>query len=417
MRLGIVTVVLSLAGCTAPSPPDVLVREIEASVDHNHCTTRQFQHMVFHRDGIWFVFYSDGRDFRYQTSADGGVTWQLAEQAVDQAPNGSSSFDLVTSGEHVYLAHSYYPQGRYDTKAAYAKDPSRRHEYTHEGRVKKGRIVGASIQWIADHDPGFTPDYTNLVRDATGHLWVFHRVDNQVVAHRSLQPDNVEDWSPKAICIPVEGRHAPDAAAIGDGLLYVASVLTTDGTLYGNLYDGRQWGAKPVLLSDEMTTVAGDDRRMAMQFDPHRRQLHLVYVDRQGRLLHRRLRAPFGAGDWEPLLTEPPRELATGVFTTALSIDGAGASADLIVVYGLERYTGEDQRVRTGELYARRFDGEQWQGDPILLTQPGTILNWYPNVSPEAGPGLCLLYTCSVNPDSPGQPLAVMTSVVRWGGK
>ena len=66
----------------------VTTRQINPSVDHNHCTTRQFQHMTFCHEGIWFVFYSDGKDFRYQTSADDGQTWLAADKPVDQAPNG-----------------------------------------------------------------------------------------------------------------------------------------------------------------------------------------------------------------------------------------------------------------------------------------------------------------------------------------
>jgi len=72
-----------------------IIREIESSVDHSHCTTRQFQHMTFCHKGIWFVFYSDGRDFWYQTSDDQGRSWKRSDEPVDQAPNGSSSFDVL----------------------------------------------------------------------------------------------------------------------------------------------------------------------------------------------------------------------------------------------------------------------------------------------------------------------------------
>ena len=32
-----------------------IIREIEPSVDHSHCTTRQFQHKTFYHEGVWFV--------------------------------------------------------------------------------------------------------------------------------------------------------------------------------------------------------------------------------------------------------------------------------------------------------------------------------------------------------------------------
>ncbi len=75
------------------------IREIEPAVDHNHCTTRQFQHMSFCHEGVWFVFYSDGEHFRYQTSNDFGRTWERGKEPVDQAPNGSSSHDVLQVGD------------------------------------------------------------------------------------------------------------------------------------------------------------------------------------------------------------------------------------------------------------------------------------------------------------------------------
>ncbi|MFC1604413.1 hypothetical protein ACFL5F_05230 [Planctomycetota bacterium] len=80
--------VTSLNGSQEEGVPEVkvLIREIESSVDHNHCTTRQFQHKTFFHDGVWFVFYSDGRDFWYQTSVDWGRTWRRAENLWTRRP-------------------------------------------------------------------------------------------------------------------------------------------------------------------------------------------------------------------------------------------------------------------------------------------------------------------------------------------
>jgi len=122
------------------STATVTIRQIDGPIDHNHCTTRQFQHMSFHHEGVWFVFYSDGKNFLYQTSDDIGKKWQRAEEPVAPAPNGSSSFDVLHVGDTVYVSHAHYPLGRYDLNAPYAKDPARRAEYTHEGRIKKGRF-------------------------------------------------------------------------------------------------------------------------------------------------------------------------------------------------------------------------------------------------------------------------------------
>ena len=395
------------------SDPDVIIREIEASVDHNHCTTRQFQHKTFCYEGVWFAFYSDGADFRYQTSVDSGRTWARAGEPVDQAPNGSTSFDVLKVGDRVYISHAVYPLGRYDVNAPYAKNPARRGEYLHEGRVRMGRIAGREIRWLQDVNPGFTPDYSNIVQDSAGYFWVFTREGGQGVAYRSRQEGDIGAWMPETVCVPENGRHALDTAALGGGRLYAASVLTEEGRLYGNFYDGRKWGDRSVLLADEMTATAGDDRRLSLEYDPTRRRLHLLYVDVENKLRYRFLDAPYGAVNWRPALSGPGRELASGVFTCALSLDASQAPHGLVITYGLEQYLGRDKRQRLGELYARRFGGEEWEGEAVLMSQPGTIHNWYPSVNQDAGDGLCVMYSRSVSEKRVGSPLAVMVSVYR----
>lgn len=394
-------------GATAES----VIREIESAVDHNHCTTRQFQHMSFHHEGVWFVFYSDGKDFRYQTSADGGKSWQRPEQSVDQAPNGSTSFDVLKIGDHVSVSHAVYPLGRYDVNAPYAKDPKRRSEYRHEGRIKRGRIEGHTIRWLADVNPGFTPDYSNLVQDSAGFYWTFSRESGEGIAYRSRKPDDITEWLAKTVCVPVQGRHAMDAAALDGGQLYVVSLLTTDGRLYGNLFNGERWGDKPILITDGVTTVAGDDRRLAIEFDPTSRRLHLIYVDAANTLRYRCLRPPYRPQGWQTGLSQAGQKLAAGVFTCALSVDSSQSPYGLVITYGLEKHAGRDERERIGELYARRFDGNRWQGEPMLVSQPGTIHNWYPNVNRDARHGLCVMYSRSVDKTRLQKPLAIMVSV------
>ncbi|UCE48262.1 MAG: exo-alpha-sialidase, partial [Phycisphaerales bacterium] len=298
----------------------VTTRQINPSVDHSHCTTRQFQHMTFYQKGVWFVFYSDGKNFRYQTSDDSGQTWHLAERPVDQAPNGSTSFDILKVSDSVYISHVVYPMGRYDVKAPYARDPKRRAEYIHEGRIKKGRIEGRQINWLADVNPGFSPDYSNIVQDTDGHFWIFARESKLGVAYRSRNPNGIEFWEPKTVCMPVEGRHAMDAAALDEKRLYVVSTLTDGGRLYGNLCDGHTWNSEPVLICGEATKVPGDDRRASIEFDPTQKRLHLVYVDGRSKLRYRCLICPYRSENWQPQLSTDGLELAEHVFTSALSV-------------------------------------------------------------------------------------------------
>jgi hypothetical protein len=373
--------------------------------------------MCFCHDGVWFVFYSDGENFRYQTSDDGGRTWQAGKEPVDKAPNGSTGFDVLKIGDTVYISHVFYPLGRYDPQAPYARDPARQGEYTHEGRVKKGRIEGRVIRWLADVNPAFTPDYSNIVQDTTGYFWIFSRERQLGVAHRSQWPNDIRGWLGEFVCIPVAGRHAMDAVALGQGRLYVASVLTSEGELYGNLFDGLGWGPEGVLIADDVTTVAGDDRRLALEYDPTQSRLHLIYVDAKGVLRYRYLEIPYRPADWKPGLSGAGLELATGVFTCALSVDTSQRPCGLVITYGLEKHVGRDQRERMGELVARRFDGERWLGDAVLVSEPGTRFNWYPNVNRDVRDGLCVMYSRPVDDSQLGTPLAVMVSICRFNDR
>ena len=283
---------------------------------------------------------------------------------------------------------------------------------THEGRIKQGQIEGRRIHWSQDVNPGFTPDYCNLVRDSKGFFWVFTRENQLGTAHRSRAPNDIEFWEPRTTCLPVKGRHTLDAAALDGGKLYAVSLLTTDGKLYGNLYDGNKWGDSPMLIAKDLTTVAGDDRRLAVEFDPTQKRLHLIYVNANNRLRYRQLESPYRLEDWKPALSKPGADIAEEVFTAALSVDSSSTPYGLVITYGIEKYLGKDKRRRTGELYARRFDGRYWQTDPVLISEPKTIYNWYPNVNQDASHGLCVLYSRSIDEDNLGVPLAAMTTLV-----
>ena len=84
-----------------------------------------------------------------------------------------------------------------------------------------------------------------------------------------------------------------------------------------------------------------------------------------------------------------------------------------MVTYGVQKYLGEDKRRRTGQLYSRRFDGRNWRSGPVLVSQSGTLHNWYPNVNQDTNSGLCVLYSRSIDKDNVSVPLAVMVSLVK----
>ena len=173
----------------------------------------------------------------------------------------------------------------------------------------------------------------------------------------------------------------------------------------------ENWGDSPVLIADDLTTVAGDDRRLAVEFDPTQNRLHLTYVDRENKLRYRYLDSPYSPSDWTPALAEPGLELAVGSFhvrSECRFVEGSLRVGDNLRA---EKHVGKDKRQRTGELHARRFDGTRWLGEPLRISQPDTIFNWYPNVNRDVKDGLCVLYSRSMDERNLGTPLAVMVSV------
>jgi hypothetical protein len=134
-------------------------------------------------------------------------------------------------------------------------------------------------------------------------------------------------------------------------------------------------------------------------------------VDRNNKLRYRCLDWPYKPEDWHPSLSQSGLEIATEVFTCALSVDTTQRPYGLMITYGQQKHVGRDKRERTGALHARRFDGKQWKGKAILFSQPGTIHNWYPSVNQDVRNGLCMMYSRSLNSTRLGKPLAVMVSL------
>ena len=117
--------------------------------------------------------------------------------------------------------------------------------------------VRGSCRRLQYDRPGFSPDYGNIVQDSAGYLWIFTRVDQQGTAHCSRKPNDIRACMQRSVCVPVKGRHALDAAALDKGRLYAVSLLTTDGRMYGTLYDGKKWGETPVLIAAGLTRATG----------------------------------------------------------------------------------------------------------------------------------------------------------------
>ena len=149
-----------------------------------------------------------------------------------------------------------------------------------------------------------------------------------------------------------------------------------------------------------MSTWAGTDRRMCAAFDAEAKVIHLAYVDAAGGLWYRRATSPYGAKGW----SEPVRLQPFKTFTTVLSLDTSQDPAHVYILFGKTLFENRgDLRSTYGELHLQRFDGRTWS-DPVLVSEPGTKENWYPNMNVDVRHGIGILYLRGGGRNQSGKP-------------
>ncbi|MFQ6044460.1 MAG: hypothetical protein ACE5PV_26715, partial [Candidatus Poribacteria bacterium] len=240
---------------------------------------------------------------------------------------------------------------------------------------------------------------------------------------RSKRPNDISEWAPDVRYInrrsdkPIEGDKdswkkigstAHENLTLEDGKCYAFAMMTVDGIgrLYGNLFDGEKWNSKETELATGMSTWAGTDRRMCAAFDETAKIIHLAYVDGDGDLFYRNAKKPYGTNDW----SEPVQLQLFKTFTVLLSLDTSHQPAYMYVLFGKTLFEDKkDLRNTYGELYLQRFDGESWS-EPVLVSEPGTEDNWYPNMNADFRDGIGILYLKGSGRTRPGDkpPLDIM---------
>ena len=143
---------------------------------------------------------------------------------------------------------------------------------------------------------------------------------------------------------------------------------------------------------------------MCAVFDRTSKVIHLAHVTSIGRLFYRSARPPYGAKDWSE-----PVQLQAKTFTVVLSLDTSHTPAHVYAVFGRTRYQGRDRRNTYGELQLQRFDGKAWT-KPVLVSEPDTKDNWYPNMNADVRHGIGILYLKGSGRTRPGNkpPLDIM---------
>ncbi|MHC4717863.1 MAG: hypothetical protein ACYS5V_12895 [Planctomycetota bacterium] len=365
-------------GCAAPNPawpPALAHSKIATTMGGYHSTTRGTIRLVFPHRGRWLVFRGGPSTYHF---SDDGKTHLIRGDTI----------------------HTFY--------TVLVKPAP---DWVFDKFVATGTISGKTIRWGQGRKIDTRLSYYNDIRQdsdgrftMTGRAVTFNEkreaVRTEVLWKRTRRPGDFLDWCPDVPAI----RHHGDPAVgnwwkkigstvhenltLDGGRSYVFGMMTVDGAgkLYGNLFDGRSWSAEDAELASGMSTWAGTDRRMCAVYDRSSRRIHLAWVNALGRLLYRTAGPPYGPRDWSA-----PVELHRKTFCAVLSLDTSHAPAHVYLLFGRTRYQGRDRRNTYGELHLQRFDGKRWS-EPVLVSEPGTKDNWYPNMNEDVRHGIGVVY-------------------------
>jgi hypothetical protein len=389
-------------------PPTFTHTKIATTEAGWHSTTRGTIRLVFPYEGKWLVFR--GAPDTYHFSED-GINWTGTE-----APQASRSH--LIDGNTIYTFYSVMvepaPKWIFDTF------------------ICQGTISGKEIQWEKPHKLDTRVSYyPDLKQDTNGYFTMTGRaalrdennefIGTEVLWKRSKRPNDISEWGPDVRYIdrrsdrPVDenswkriGSTVHENLTLEDGKSYAFAMMTVDGVgrLYGNLHDGEKWMSEETEIATGMSTWAGTDRRMCAVFDRTAKVIHLAYVDGDGDLFYRNIKAPYSADDWsEPLLLQPFK-----TFTVVLSLDTSHQPNHLYVMFGKTLFEdSKDLRNTYGALYLQRFDGQSWS-EPVLVSEPDTEDNWYPNMNADVRHGAGIVYLKGSHRTRPGDkpPLDIM---------
>ena len=402
--VGALVVLRAPEGQVVPWPPAFRHSKVATTMGGWHATTRATVRLVFPHEGKWLVFRGNPDTCHFSRD---GVTWTAVE-----AKEASRSH-LIRGGDITTV----YTVMRVEGPPKWVFD-----QY-----VVRGKLADTAIRWEnpvkLDTRASYYPDLqqtTDGYYTMTGRAVIRNEKDEpagtEVLWKRTVRPDDISAWEPDVRCIHHVGDHRsgdPDSwkkigstahenLALEDGGSCVIAMMTSGGVgrLLANLHDGERWGTHDIELATGMSTWAGTDRRMCAVFDPKARTIHLAYVDGAGGLWYRSAKTPYAEGDW----STPVRLQPFKTFTTVLSLDTSRDPVHVYVLFGKTLFENRgDLRSTYGELYLQRLDGETWT-EAVLVSEPGTAENWYPNMNGDVSRGIGVLYLKGAGRVQSGKP-------------
>ncbi|MDY6853870.1 MAG: hypothetical protein SWO11_04045 [Thermodesulfobacteriota bacterium] len=382
--------------------PTVTINNIYTMYAGNkfHSTSRGTIDLVYHYNGVWFVFHGASQDpcceyNGYQTSSD-GITWSSLKTGNVASNEMDRSF--LCEGNKITRLF------RVDTNP----DPNTMNQNVYIG---EGIINGSDIVWDIPElvlPAGSTGDnygwyyYNDLRRDTTGRIHFSGRHNDNannifnIFWVRAQNPFDNSVWENPTTIVAgdfastgVDGHE--NVQLDGDEVYIIARTNSlvyspgNPGKFYGRHFDGMTWESVPTELglSDG---ISGSDKRLCALFDPDMKRIHFVYIDDNSNLFHRTLSTPYDSSDWSA-----PVFIESNVFTCSMGIDTSSTPSRIALVYGKQLAT-DGGRFHTGELYLKWFDGKSWDSNSLLVSESGTFYNWYPNMIRDVSGDIGIMY-------------------------
>jgi hypothetical protein len=305
-----------------------------------------FQRKTFHHNGRFWVFYSDGTNLVYCTSADG-------EDWTDPTTIGSCTagdrFSVVFDGTYLHYArfHNYYVYYRRGTPNG-------------DGTI----TWSAAEQTISAPVTSHNQYFPSLIVDSNGYVWLGCRVSVSSLFYPYVLKNANTDgtWSTESehqLSTTVSSNWRVQVLALTNGKIYAIYCYNAN-LLRGQLYNGTDWSAEETDLADYNIENAsyfsainnGDD-------------VHLVY-NRQTTYQIRYNKRTYGVG-WgaNDILVQDSMEATSA---PALSIDTATSNLYCFWI-----------KISTDHIYYKKCVSETWDTDPTdwIDESTDTILYGY----------------------------------------
>ena len=197
------------------------------------------QNKVVYALGLWWVFYSDGTNIVYRTSADGSV-WSSATTVTSSADSTKGyDFSIWTSGTTIYYALDAYGQS-----ASF---------FWRYGTLQSAGTISWTISETSVSTSNTVYSYSSIVTDSGGNVWVALNTNDGTNTHLEVWRYSSSTWSKVDDLSPLSSDETPILVPLTTGvaLIYGEGSVTAPVKVITSA-TGSSWSAPISPTSDYM---------------------------------------------------------------------------------------------------------------------------------------------------------------------